>query len=124
MIFSFRSGLLNRYLTAKGDNVKKALVIAALLSLTFAVTAYAVEGGQTPNAQNQALVLFEQGDSLLQNGKYEEAKKAFTESIALNPNYAEAYNSLGKVLMLQLKYDEAVKEFDKTIKLTPDNYTA
>ena len=104
--------------------MKKTLVAAALLSLTFAVPAFATEGGQTPNAQNQALVLFEQGDSLLQSGKYEEAKKAFAEAIALNPNYVEAYDSLGKVLMLQLKYDEAAKEFAKAINLSPDDYTA
>ena len=104
--------------------MKRALIATALLSLSFAVPAFSADGGQPPNAQSQALGLFEQGDSLLQSSKYEEAKKAFTEAIALNPNYVEAYDSLGKVLMLQLKYDEATQEFAKAIKLSPDDYTA
>jgi tetratricopeptide (TPR) repeat protein len=120
----FVSALLDLGHGPKGENVKKALIVAALLSLTFAVPVFAAEGGQTPNAQSQAVALFQQGDGLLQDGKYEEARKAFAEAIALNPNYVEAYDSLGKVLILQLKYDEASKEFTKAINLAPDDYTA
>jgi tetratricopeptide (TPR) repeat protein len=108
----------------KGKNMKKALIAAALLSLTFAVPAFAAEGGGTPNAQSRASALVEQGGNSLQSGKYEEAKKAFTEAISLDPNYVEAYDSLGKVFMLQLKYDEAAKEFAKAINLRPDDDTA
>lgn len=121
LFFSFRIDIAD--FNAKRINMKKALV-AALLSLTLAMPAFAAGGDQTPSVQSQASALLEQAEGLLQSGKYEEAKKTFSEAVAADPNYAEAYDGLGKVLIQQLKYEEAIQEFAKAIKINPDDYTA
>ena len=51
--------------------MKKTLIATALLSLTLAVPAFAADGAQATDTQSQAVVLFEQGSSLLLDNKHE-----------------------------------------------------
>jgi len=64
---------------------EKTLIATALLSLTFAVPAFAAEDVQTPDTESQAAVLFEQGSEFLQSNKYEEAKKGFYRGDCAEP---------------------------------------
>ena len=104
--------------------MKTTLIATALLSLTLTVPVFAADGAQATDTQSKAVVLFEQGSSFFLDNKHEEAKKTFREAIAPSPNYVEAYDSLGKILVLQQKYDEAVKEFSKALELSSTDFTA
>jgi len=42
------------------------------------------------------------------------------QAIAVNPDYPEAYNARGNVLLRLMRYDDAVASFDKAIELKPD----
>jgi MinD-like ATPase involved in chromosome partitioning or flagellar assembly len=48
------------------------------------------------------------------------ATKDFQEAIKLNPQYAEAYNGLGKALQKTSRDDEAIDNYSKAIELRPD----
>lgn len=51
------------------------------------------------------------------NSEYEEAIKAFTAALALNPNYEEAYYGRGIAFYGKRLFDKAIKDFSKAIKL-------
>ncbi len=42
------------------------------------------------------------------------------QAIAVKPDYPEAYNARGNVLLRLMRYDDAVASFDKAIELKPD----
>jgi tetratricopeptide (TPR) repeat protein len=59
------------------------------------------------------------GNTLMANGRLDEAVKQFQEVIRLKPTVALPYNSLGTAYALQEKLDEAMAAFLKAIALKP-----
>lgn len=51
--------------------------------------------------------------------EYAEAIKCFEEAIAVNEDYARAYDSKGKCLLELKAYDAAIDAFSKAIQLEP-----
>jgi tetratricopeptide (TPR) repeat protein len=60
------------------------------------------------------------GASTAQIGKHDEAIEFYNKSIALKPDYAEAYGNMGNTLQEQGKLDEAIEAYNKAISLKPD----
>ncbi len=48
------------------------------------------------------------------------ALQNWEQAIAVKPDYPEAYNARGNVLLRLMRYDDAVASFDKSIELKPD----
>jgi len=63
---------------------------------------------------------FNKGNDLYNQGRYDEAIKAYDEAIKLDPNYANAWTSKGAALSNQGKYDEAIQAHNEAIKLDPN----
>lgn len=63
------------------------------------------------------------GVELFRNGQYEESKKHFQKSIALEPSYYFAYNNLGAVYEREKDFIKAKEMYLKTLSLA-DYYTA
>ena len=61
----------------------------------------------------------QQGITLGQQSRYEEAQHLFLEAIALVPHYPEAYYNLGVALKLQDKPDEAIAAFETALAQQP-----
>jgi Flp pilus assembly protein TadD len=55
-------------------------------------------------------------------GRLPEAAGQFRDALALRPNYAEAHNDLGKVLMMEGKTAEAASHFREALRIRP-NFT-
>ncbi len=82
----------------------------------------AVEHAQDlTNKYPQAFIVWNiLGASIAEIGNLDEAIEAFKKSIALKPDYPEAYNNMGLTLKDQGKLDEAIEAFNKYIALKPD----
>jgi len=68
----------------------------------------------------EALALFQNGVSLAQADKIEEALDAFRKAVELKPDLAEAHINLGLLLYRQGKADEAEKALLKALELKPE----
>jgi tetratricopeptide (TPR) repeat protein len=60
---------------------------------------------------------YDKGKSLSYQAEYDEAVKAYEETIRLDPNYVRAWGSKGDDLNALGKHDEAVKAYEKFFKL-------
>ena len=54
---------------------------------------------------------------LHQMKKYDEAEKVYREAISIDPNFAEAHNNLGKLLIDLNRTDEGNREAEIALKL-------
>ena len=73
------------------------------------------------HVQRTATKHYEQAIILHEKGKLSNAERAYKKAIKSNPNYVEAYNNLGTVLLDQGRLKEASNAFRKALKLLPDH---
>jgi len=83
------------------------------------------KAAETSNHSPDAV--FNTGDALYKQKKYEEAAKQFTESTNLNeaPEKKSAgFYNLGNSLLMAKKFQESIDAYKKALKLKPDNSEA
>ncbi|MDA7746515.1 lipoprotein NlpI [Psychromonas sp.] len=68
--------------------------------------------------KQRAALLFERGLIYNRMGLSAHSRYDFTQSIFLDPSFAEPYNSLGVYLLMSGSYDEAFDAFDSAIELS------
>jgi predicted O-linked N-acetylglucosamine transferase (SPINDLY family) len=73
----------------------------------------AVDGASTP-----AVVHFHLGNALADLDRHDEAIASYRRAVAINPQYAEAFNNLGTSL-LGRDADEAIESFERALALKP-----
>ena len=107
------SGLASVYTAQKKlDQAAAAMSKATELSATAGAT-----GGN-------ADALFNQGVTLWNSGKIEDAKTQFQAAIQANPNHAEAHYQLGMALLNEGNMTTSVTEFETYLKLAPSGPNA
>jgi tetratricopeptide (TPR) repeat protein len=71
--------------------------------------------------QNQkAIKLYNEGRQLEQQAKLAAAERAYRKAIKINPDFVEALNNLGNVLVDRERYKEAAGAYRKALKILPD----
>ena len=60
-----------------------------------------------------------QGMSLYGSGEYQRAIEKFSQTIELDPKYAEAYYIRGLSYANLGQYEKAIEDYDKAIELDP-----
>lgn len=55
------------------------------------------------------------------DGQYERAIDAYRRAIELEPTYADAYNNLGNIYLLQKRYYEAIELFQRALRYHPSD---
>jgi tetratricopeptide (TPR) repeat protein len=74
----------------------------------------------TPEANHQVC----RGSQALSRGDYDHAISHFTRAIALDPNFAEAYNQRGLAKFLQEQYDACIEDCRQAVRLMPSHFGA
>ena len=69
--------------------------------------------------QTTAIDWNDKGNVLVDQGKYDEAIKAYDKAIEINPQLAEVWNNKGLALYHQGKYSEAIQAYDRAIEINP-----
>src|SRR3990167_1972937 len=69
----------------------------------------------------QAREWFKKGYNYYINKEYDKAIEAYTNAVALNPNYANAYYNRELAYGRKGQYDMAIEDFNKAIALDPNN---
>jgi len=76
-----------------------------------------------PNSDDPASQIAElksRGDKYFRDGELARAEEYYRQALAANPEFAEAWNSLGNALCLQGRHAEATACYQKAIALKPD----
>ena len=67
---------------------------------------------------------FNQGNFLVNSGRYEEALPFYDEAVEIKPDYYQAWSNQGAALAKLGRHEEALKSFDKALKSKLDYYVA
>jgi tetratricopeptide (TPR) repeat protein len=100
----------------------KNLFIGFLIVISLLIVVMA--SGCSVLSPNRALEYYNQGVTLSDAGKYDEAIAEYNKSIESNPNFVSSYLNLGYVYYQKKQYDLAIKNYTKVIELSPDEYKA
>ncbi|HTV26849.1 MAG TPA: tetratricopeptide repeat protein [Xanthobacteraceae bacterium] len=71
------------------------------------------------SADPKALEYVKSGNELLDQGEYDQAIAEFSAALAIDPNYAAAYEGRGNVYFVQGYYSTAIADYDHIILLYP-----
>ena len=109
------NGLANIYNTQR--KFDEAAAASAKANELTASAPGGLAGGNADSLYNQGVILWN-------SGKIPDAKKAFEQAIAANPNHAESHYQLAMALVNEGKLAEAGAEFNTYLKLAPDGANA
>jgi superkiller protein 3 len=100
---------------------KWALVVPAMIA------AFGCATGTRPrslDSSERARVYYEQGISLSQEERYEEALSAFKKAVDSYPDYGDAYYNMGIVYHELDRDEQAIEAYQKAIDINPRDVTA
>ena len=78
----------------------------------------------THPSENNLTTLLENGSSYVSQNKLETAYETFTQTIKLDPNWAEEWNKRATVLYLMGKYELSQADIDKVLELEKRHFGA
>ena len=64
------------------------------------------------------------GNTLLQQGKREQAQYCYCRTLDLNPDHPEAHHNLGELLSTQKQWEDAMAHYRRAIELNPDSFAS
>src|ERR1043165_253828 len=67
------------------------------------------------------VVLYDQGDKLKDEGKFDDAVAKFKEALAVDANYALAHSALAVVLQKLGRHEEAIQHARRACELEPND---
>jgi tetratricopeptide (TPR) repeat protein len=89
--------------------MRRTLLLSALIALSLA----ALSAAQANQARQRALPMYREGWTFMRAESWAEAAKAFQQAIDLDPQFEDAYYSLGRASMGLKRYDAAIEAYRK-----------
>ena len=74
----------------------------------------------TPN-ESAVRAHINRGAAYFREGDFDQAIAEYTEAIALDPDYADAYNNRGAAYLRVGDFDQAIADYNTTIAITYNN---
>ena len=105
-----------------------ALVTCGALTTSFCTAAAAAAGDEGTVSKSRAAIAvqdaaqraFQEGTLLMTDKDYSSAVEKFLEAVEFDPNFAEAYTSLGFAYIELRNYGDAINAFKKALDRSPD----
>ena len=116
-------------------NAKIIIVCFILLHISSATLAQAFSSNDflylATGTPSEAIDWNNRGDSLFEQGRYDQAIQAYDEALRVDPNYetardnqVRALTAKGNSLLDQSKYDQAIQAYDEALRLDPNHKSA
>lgn len=67
---------------------------------------------------------FRSGERYFEDGRYEQALRAYNEALRINRDHAYAQRGRGRALLKLQRHEEAIQAFDHALERIPDNEAA
>ena len=112
--------LINRFLKQSVQGMSIATLPASEQSQAQAYIAQAVNSPLPTNDQLTAGRLFNEGYSKQEAEQWDDAIKAYTEALRLDPAYVEALFLRGRAWVKKGEFDKAIADFDEALRLHPN----
>ncbi|MCL4456104.1 MAG: tetratricopeptide repeat protein [Nitrospirae bacterium] len=87
------------------------LTLTLALTFSFASVVFA--------QQEKAVSLYNEAVKLFDEGSIDKAVEVIKEAINADPNYSEAYDRLGYILLKKGQLDDAINAFNSALKINP-----
>jgi Tfp pilus assembly protein PilF len=94
-----------------------SILISAIF--LFALVLSPFEASAEQDAKEKADTLLKEASSLYNEGNMDKALTNVKEAIAIFPEYPEAYDQLGYVLLKKGQLDDAINAFNSALKINP-----
>ena len=75
---------------------------------------------QGSSIKHYAAAYYNMGNALKDQGKLDEAIKAYNKALSIKHDYADAYNNMGNTLKEQGKLEESIDAYNKALSIKPD----
>jgi len=85
-----------------------------------ALCCFACRHSVSPADAERAVKCYDSATVAYVKGNYAEALRCYEKTVALNPNFAMAYNDMGAVYGNQGNYDEAMRYYKKALAVDPN----
>lgn len=116
---SLKAPIAMAYLSREYRVPQKAIEFVAE-DQTYTATVVLLPFYTAPSATERAKVLYEEGLKLFAENEEEQAIARLQDAIDLDPNLADAYESLGVILGRHNRYDEAIALMKRLAELDPE----
>ncbi len=72
------------------------------------------------SVREKAMNVARDGESYLQEGRFEKARERFLAAVEIDPSYAEGYNGIGVTFALRRDWGESARWYQRSIGTNPD----
>ena len=100
----------------KKNIIPKILAGILILGVGGAAAIFIIDGIYTKNATE----LYQQGNTLYDLQRYQDALAIYDRAVKIRPNYAQGWYGRGNTLLALKQYQESLSAYDKAIQIQPD----
>jgi tetratricopeptide (TPR) repeat protein len=100
---------------------KKFVLVSLFIFSIFFIIIISVIFSESDIDDSDALIYFQQGEQFRWDQQYDSAEYYYQKALVVDPEFEDALNGYGGVLIARNNYDSAISTFDRVLEINPDN---